>query len=94
VLNEFVAYVDLTTIYRDVFPEKSRGLKLATYALTGFANFSSIGIQIGAIGAMAPTRRQDLARLGFRALLTGFLVTLINASIAGMLLDIDAAAGA
>jgi CNT family concentrative nucleoside transporter len=89
VANEFVAYVDLTTKYKDVFRPESRGLKLATYALTGFANFSSIGIQIGGIGAMAPTRRQDLARLGFRALLTGFLVTLINASIAGMLLDTD-----
>ena len=59
---------------------------LATYALTGFANFGSIGIQIGGIGAMAPTRRADLARLGVRALLVGFLVTLINASIAGLVL--------
>ena len=52
---------------------------LATYALTGFANFASIGIQLGGIGGMAPTRRGDLARLGCRALLAGFLATLINA---------------
>lgn len=87
VANEFVAYVDLTGKYRDVLRPHSRAFILATYALTGFANFASIGIQIGGIGAIAPTRRQDLARLGLRALLTGFLVTLINAAIAGMILD-------
>ena len=59
---------------------------LATYALTGFANFASIGIQLGGIGAMAPTRRSDLARLGGRALARRFLATLINAAIASMLL--------
>jgi CNT family concentrative nucleoside transporter len=59
---------------------------LASYALTGFANFASIGIQLGGIGAMAPSRRPDLARLGGRALLTGFLVTLVNAAVAGVLL--------
>ena len=59
---------------------------LATYALTGFANLSSIGIQLGGIGAMAPTRRGDLARLGIRAMLGGFLATLVNACIASMLL--------
>src|SRR5262249_26296363 len=86
VANEFVAYVDLTNKYKDVLTRDSRAFILATYALTGFANFSSIGFQCGGIGAMAPSRRSDLARLGMRALLTGFLVTLINASIAGMLL--------
>jgi CNT family concentrative nucleoside transporter len=86
VANEFVAY--------GMFQEMSeknlldaRTRVLATYALTGFANFASIGIQIGGIGAMAPTRRSDLARLGGRALFVGFLVTLINASIAGLLLE-------
>ena len=63
-----------------------RSYTLATYALTGFANFASIGIQLGGIGAMAPTRRGDLARLGLRALLGGFIATLINASIAAALL--------
>jgi CNT family concentrative nucleoside transporter len=84
VANEFVAYVKLTTEYRGVISERS--YVLATYALTGFANFASIGIQLGGIGGMAPTRRGDLARLGSRALLAGFLATLINASIAAMLL--------
>ena len=83
VANEFVAFVKLTTEYRDIDP---RSYILATYALTGFANLGSIGIQLGGIGAMAPTRRGDLARLGLRALLAGFLATLVNACIASMLL--------
>ena len=64
----------------------SRSYVLATYALTGFANFSSIGIQLGGIGALAPNRRGDLARLGSRALLAGFTATLVNAALAGVLL--------
>ncbi|HUQ71454.1 MAG TPA: nucleoside transporter C-terminal domain-containing protein [Planctomycetaceae bacterium] len=89
VANEFVSYVKLTSPaeaggYRDVV--SPRGYVLATYALTGFANLSSIGIQLGGIGAMAPERRSDLASLGGRALLVGFLATMINASIAGMLI--------
>ncbi len=84
VANEFVAYVKLTGEYRTVLSERS--YTLATYALTGFANFASIGIQLGGIGAMAPSRRGDLARLGSRALLGGFIATLINASIAAALL--------
>jgi CNT family concentrative nucleoside transporter len=87
VVNEFIAYTDLKAMIAGGTVEPgSRTAMLATYALTGFANFSSIAIQIGGIGGLAPSRRQDLARLGPRALLTGFLVTLINASIAGMLL--------
>jgi CNT family concentrative nucleoside transporter len=84
VANEFVAYVKLTGEYRGVISDRS--YTLATYALTGFANFASIGIQLGGIGAMAPSRRGDLARLGSRALLAGFVATLINASIAAALL--------
>jgi CNT family concentrative nucleoside transporter len=84
VANEFVSYVKLTGEYRGVISERS--YTLATYALTGFANFASVGIQLGGIGAMAPTRRGDLARLGSRALFAGFLATLINASIAAALL--------
>jgi CNT family concentrative nucleoside transporter len=84
VANEFVSFVKLTSDYKGVLSERS--YVLATYALTGFANLGSIGIQLGGIGAMAPTRRSDLARLGSRALLAGFLATLINASIAAMLL--------
>jgi CNT family concentrative nucleoside transporter len=82
VANEFVSFVKLTSDYRNVLSERS--YVLATYALTGFANLGSIGIQLGGIGAMAPTRRSDLARLGSRALLAGFLATLINASIAAL----------
>ena len=84
VANEFVAYIKLTTEYRGVISDRS--YTLATYALTGFANFASIGIQLGGIGAMAPSRRGDLARLGSRALLAGFIATLINAAIAASLL--------
>jgi CNT family concentrative nucleoside transporter len=88
VANEFVAYIKLTSDtdgYRQVLSPRS--FKLATYALTGFANFASIGIQIGGIGALAPERRPDLARLGMRALFVGFLATVVNASLAGMLME-------
>ncbi len=84
VANEFVAYVKLTTEYRTVL--EPRSYSLATYALTGFANFGSIGILLGGVGGMAPERRGDIARLGARALLGGFVATLINASIAAALL--------
>lgn len=83
VANEFVAYADFQAMYNDLQP---RTRLLATYALTGFANIASIGIQIGGIGALAPERRGDLARLGPYALLAGFLATLINAAIAGVLM--------
>jgi CNT family concentrative nucleoside transporter len=84
VANEFVAFVKMTTEYKGVLSE--RGQVLSTFALTGFANFASIGIQLGGIGGLAPSRRPDLARLGMRALLVGFLATMVNASIAAMLL--------
>jgi CNT family concentrative nucleoside transporter len=84
VANEFVAFVKLTSEYNGVLSE--RGQVLSTFALTGFANFASIGIQLGGIGGLAPSRRPDLARLGMRALLVGFLATIVNASIAAMLL--------
>jgi CNT family concentrative nucleoside transporter len=84
VANEFVAYVKLTQEYRGVISDRS--YTLATYALTGFANFASIGILLGGVGGMAPSRRGDIARHGSRALLAGFLATMINASIAAALL--------
>jgi CNT family concentrative nucleoside transporter len=84
VANEFVAYVKLTADYRAALDPRS--YVLATFALTGFANFGSVGILLGGIGGLAPERRHDLARLGGRALLGGFVATLINASIASMLL--------
>jgi CNT family concentrative nucleoside transporter len=82
--NEMVAFGLLKKDYLDVL--EPRSVTLASYALTGFANFSSIGIQLGGIGAMAPSRRGDLARLGGRALLAGFTATLINAAIAGIMM--------
>jgi concentrative nucleoside transporter, CNT family len=82
-LNEFVAYSQLGPLKASLDP---RSFTIATFALCGFANFSSIGIQIGGIGALAPTRRHDLARLGFRAMLAGTLANFITATIAGFLL--------
>src|SRR5687768_861267 len=84
VANGFVAFVKLAGEYKGVLSERS--YVLATFALTGFANIASIGIQLGGIGGMAPNRRGDLARLGGRALLAGFLATLINACVASMLM--------
>ena len=63
-----------------------RSFTIATFALCGFANFSSIGIQIGGIGALAPNRRHDLARLGLRAMFAGTLANFVTATIAGFLL--------
>ena len=82
-LNEFVAYSQLGALKPQLDP---RSFTIATFALCGFANFSSIGIQIGGIGALAPTRRHDLARLGLRAMFAGTLANFITATIAGFLL--------
>jgi len=88
VLNEFIAYTQLA----DIISGKIEGVSLsehgrliAAYALCGFANFSSIAIQIGGIGGLAPNRRQDLARFGLRAVLGGTIATLMTATIAGVL---------
>jgi CNT family concentrative nucleoside transporter len=83
VLNEFVAYSQLGALKGMLDP---RSFTIATFALCGFANFSSIGIQIGGIGALAPDRRHDLARLGLRAMLAGTFANFVTATIAGMLL--------
>jgi CNT family concentrative nucleoside transporter len=83
-INEFVAFAQLGTMKGVLDP---RTFTIATFALCGFANFSSIGIQIGGIGALAPNRRGDLARLGFRAMLAGTMANLMSASIAGMLIS-------
>lgn len=83
VLNEFVAYSQLGGMKGTLDP---RSFTIATFALCGFANFSSIGIQIGGIGALAPERRHDLARLGLRAMLAGTFANFVTATIAGMLL--------
>ena len=83
VLNEFVAYSQLGPLKETLDP---RSFTIATFALCGFANLSSIGIQIGGIGALAPERRHDLARLGIRAMLAGTFANFVSATIAGMLL--------
>jgi len=84
ILNEFVAYLDLAAL-RAEGALSLRSEVIATFALCGFANLSSVGIQIGGIGAIAPGRKSDLARLGLRALAGGTLATLVSAAIAGML---------
>jgi CNT family concentrative nucleoside transporter len=82
-LNEFVAYAQLGPLKSTLDP---KSFTIATFALCGFANFSSIGIQIGGIGALAPNRRHDLARLGLRAMFAGTLANFMTATIAGFLL--------
>jgi CNT family concentrative nucleoside transporter len=83
VLNEFVAYIELANL-KENLSEKS--LLIASYALCGFANFSSIGIQVGGIGGMAPERRSEVATLGLKAVLAGNLAAFMTAAIAGLLI--------
>jgi CNT family concentrative nucleoside transporter len=83
VLNEFIGYLSLTNPNTVV---DARSFAIATYALCGFANFSSIAIQVGGIGSLAPERRGDMAKLGVRAMIGGVLATYLTATIAGILL--------
>jgi concentrative nucleoside transporter, CNT family len=95
-INEHYAYLQMRTMLPVFDPQtheliraglmNPRSFTLTAFALTGFANFASVGIQLGGIGAIAPDRRHDLARLGLRALFVGFVATLLNAAIAGILL--------
>jgi CNT family concentrative nucleoside transporter len=82
-VNEFVAFKELTGVYKNVFSEKA--MLIVSFAICGFANFSSVGMQIGGIGALAPERKADLARLGLKALLCGTLASYLSATIAGIL---------
>ncbi|MFQ5709984.1 MAG: NupC/NupG family nucleoside CNT transporter [bacterium] len=82
-INEFVAYIDLGALKDQISP---RSFTIATYALCGFANFSSIAIQIGGIGGIAPDRKHDLAKLGLKAMFAGALASWLTATIAGILL--------
>jgi CNT family concentrative nucleoside transporter len=84
VVNEFVAYLQLGNLL-NTGSLSPRSIVIATYALCGFANFSSIAIQIGGIGGIAPSRRSDLARLGLRAMIAGTLAAFMTATIAGLL---------
>ncbi|MBE0649002.1 MAG: NupC/NupG family nucleoside CNT transporter [Bacteroidales bacterium] len=85
VINEFVAYTDLAPMIaaKSLSP---KALVIASFALCGFANFSSVAIQIGGIGELAPNRRRDLARLGIKAMICGTLASYVSATLAGMLL--------
>jgi CNT family concentrative nucleoside transporter len=83
VLNEFIGYLDLTNPATHL---DGRSFIIATYALCGFANFSSIAIQVGGIGSLAPERRGDMAKLGIRAMVGGILASYMTATIAGILL--------
>jgi len=83
VINEFIAYAHLGPMKGSLDPVS---FTIATFALCGFANLSSVGIQIGGIGALAPERKHDLARLGFRAMIAGTLANFLSATLAGILL--------
>lgn len=85
VLNEFVAYFDMSSLIQSKELVNEKAILMATYALCGFANFSSIAIQIGGISPLAPDRKSDLAKLGLRALAGGALATLMTATLAGIL---------
>jgi CNT family concentrative nucleoside transporter len=80
-LNEFVAYMELAKIQSELSP---RTTMIATFALCGFANFASVAIQIGGIGALVPERRKDLAKFGIRAMIGGMLATNMTACVAGI----------
>jgi len=84
ILNEFVAFQKLGPMKQQLDPHS---FTIATYALCGFANLSSIAIQIGGIGALAPSRKSDLARLGLRAVAAGTMANFMSACIAGMLIQ-------
>jgi len=85
VINEFFAYANLSSLIQGGTLQP-RTIVILTYALCGFANFSSIGIQVGGLGSMAPERRGDLARLGIRALIGGSLAAFMTATVAGILI--------
>ena len=83
VLNEFISFLQLGQIRTTL---DTRSLIISTFALCGFANFGSIAIQVGGIGALAPTRRHDLASLGMKAMIAGTLANFLSATIAGIIL--------
>lgn len=85
VINEFVAYISLGKMQAANLIQEKKSILIATYALCGFANFSSIGIQIGGIGALAPNQRKNLSELGIKSLIGGTIACLMVACIAGML---------
>ena len=86
ILNEFFAYASLADLKNTGVLTTNRSIVIATYSLCGFANFASIGIQIGGIGGLAPSQKATLARFGFKALIGGTIAALMTATIAGMLI--------
>jgi concentrative nucleoside transporter, CNT family len=84
VLNEFVAFIDLGQMSAEVLNDRSRAI--VTFALCGFANFSSIAIQMAVTGGLAPNQRPMIAKLGIRALLAGSLANLMSAALASLML--------
>ena len=85
VINEFVAYQELSRLIAVAGTISKRSQTIATFALCSFANISSIGIQVGGLSAMAPSRRSDLAQLAVRAMITGSMASFMTACVAGML---------
>ena len=85
VLTELIAYSNLSEIIKKEFISERTSI-IASYALCGFANFSSIGIQLGGIGAMAPKRKKDLSKIAFKAMIGGALASWLTATIAGILI--------
>src|SRR3954471_12847919 len=83
VLNEFVAYMNFSALPAGTFSPRTR--MILTYALCGFANFGSLGIVIGGLGAMVPARRQEIVALGLRTILSGTLATCMSGAVAGAL---------
>ncbi|MBL6964576.1 MAG: Na+ dependent nucleoside transporter [Bacteroidetes bacterium] len=86
ILNEFYAYASMSELKNSLLLTDPKSIIITTYALCGFANFASIGIQIGGIGALAPGQRKNLAKLGLKALFGGTIASLLSASIAGMII--------
>ncbi|HBY70315.1 MAG TPA: Na+ dependent nucleoside transporter, partial [Flavobacteriaceae bacterium] len=87
--SEFVGYIqlaDLKNVTNDLHLKYEKSIIMATYMLCGFANFASIGIQIGGIGSLAPGQRKQLSRFGMKALIGGTIASLISATIAGMII--------
>jgi len=86
IMNEMIGYISLKELIASGAFTDQKSIIMATYILCGFANFSSVGIQLGGIGALAPNQRPLLARLGFKALLGGAMASLLSAALVGMIL--------
>jgi CNT family concentrative nucleoside transporter len=88
VINEFVAFLDLSAMVKDgsAVTISKQAETIVTFALCGFANLSSVAMQIGGIGEIAPSRREDLARLGMKALICGTMASYLSATLAGLLI--------